>query len=350
MKSLRAWGSTWHFFLAGRACPRDLGLGEAVRLKGPKSTADTGPARTGRARQVHKAARRRAAKPVDRSPLDASRVGVHAASPLVECASGAIESAFKSLVSDLGSRQRSGAEKMFCRCRIRQVHKRNRLRVSSPAGERAFIPDRCSAPRATWSAFMADVNRIVGIGLLLCAGLAIVAPTRAAEPVKAGAGTYVIAPKGGDKGLPRRHSVRRPCSSGQRPRASGTRRSSSTRSRPDLRSAPDRQADGRGPGDRAAWQGSHGDRTPRHRDRLPAPGSAAGLAARLRARTCRLAGAGDWSIDISMARDADEMRVTVAHGNPYVYIRLTRGDLAVRLPAAGERFGPTDDARVLALR
>jgi endoglucanase Acf2 len=64
----------------------------------------------------------------------------------------------------------------------------------------------------------------------------------------------------------------------------------------------------------------------------------------------KLAGTGDWSIDISMARGADDMRITVAHGNPYAYIQLTRGDLRVRLPAAGERFDGGADPRVLALR
>jgi endoglucanase Acf2 len=64
----------------------------------------------------------------------------------------------------------------------------------------------------------------------------------------------------------------------------------------------------------------------------------------------KLAGAGDWSIDISMARGADDMRITVAHGNPYAYVQLSRGDLRVRLPAAGERFDGGADPRVLALR
>jgi hypothetical protein len=44
------------------------------------------------------------------------------------------------------------------------------------------------------------------------------------------------------------------------------------------------------------------------------------------------------------------MRVTVAHGNPYAFVQLTRGDLRVRLPAVGERFDGGTDARVLALR
>lgn len=64
----------------------------------------------------------------------------------------------------------------------------------------------------------------------------------------------------------------------------------------------------------------------------------------------RLAGTGDWSIDISMARGADDMRTTVAHGSPYAHIELTRGDLRLRLPAPAERFDGGTDARVLALR
>ena len=64
----------------------------------------------------------------------------------------------------------------------------------------------------------------------------------------------------------------------------------------------------------------------------------------------KLAKTGDWSIDISFARGADDMLVTVAHGNPYAFIQLSRGDLRLRLPAAGERFDNGGDARVLALR
>jgi endoglucanase Acf2 len=66
--------------------------------------------------------------------------------------------------------------------------------------------------------------------------------------------------------------------------------------------------------------------------------------------TAKLAKAGDWSIDISMARGADDMRVTVAHGSPYAQLQLTRGDLRVKLPSAGERFDGGTDPRTLALR
>lgn len=64
----------------------------------------------------------------------------------------------------------------------------------------------------------------------------------------------------------------------------------------------------------------------------------------------KLAQAGDWHIGISFARGADDMRVTVVRGSPYAQIQLTRGDLRVRLPAAGERFDGGADARVVALR
>ena len=64
----------------------------------------------------------------------------------------------------------------------------------------------------------------------------------------------------------------------------------------------------------------------------------------------KLAGQGDWSIDVSFARGADDMRVTVAHGNPYAFFKVSRGDLRVKLPAIAERFDSGADARVLALR
>ena len=64
----------------------------------------------------------------------------------------------------------------------------------------------------------------------------------------------------------------------------------------------------------------------------------------------KLAKTGDWSIDVSMARSADDMLVTVAHGSPYVSVRLSRGDIRLRLPAASERLATNPDARVLALR
>lgn len=64
----------------------------------------------------------------------------------------------------------------------------------------------------------------------------------------------------------------------------------------------------------------------------------------------KLAGASDWAVDIAMDRGADQMQVTVAHGSPYAHIMLSRGDVRIKLPSAGERFANDADARVLALR
>ena len=64
----------------------------------------------------------------------------------------------------------------------------------------------------------------------------------------------------------------------------------------------------------------------------------------------KLAKASDWAIDISMAQGADQMLVTVAHGSPYASFQLSRGDTRLKLPAAGERFDEGGDPRVLALR
>jgi endoglucanase Acf2 len=60
--------------------------------------------------------------------------------------------------------------------------------------------------------------------------------------------------------------------------------------------------------------------------------------------------ASDWAVDFNMGQGADSMLVTVAHGSPYVQVQLSRGDLRLRLPAAGERLHAGADARALALR
>ena len=63
----------------------------------------------------------------------------------------------------------------------------------------------------------------------------------------------------------------------------------------------------------------------------------------------KLAGAGDWSVNISMARGVDDMQVTVAHGMPYAQVNLSRGDLRLRLPKAAQRVVAGTGAKVLAL-
>lgn len=62
-----------------------------------------------------------------------------------------------------------------------------------------------------------------------------------------------------------------------------------------------------------------------------------------------LAGASDWAIEISMGQGVDRFEATVAHGSPYAWLRVGRGDLRVTLPAAGERLSTTDP-RMLVLR
>ena len=75
----------------------------------------------------------------------------------------------------------------------------------------------------------------------------------------------------------------------------------------------------------------------------------------------KLAKTGDWSVAVSMANGADDLRATIAHGSPYAYLRLTQGDLRVRLPVPAERVlaaagatgstaDPAADPRILALR
>jgi len=64
----------------------------------------------------------------------------------------------------------------------------------------------------------------------------------------------------------------------------------------------------------------------------------------------KLAKASDWAIDISMANGGDDMRVTIAHGSPYASFQTTRGDVRLKLPADGVRIDFAADPRVLALR
>jgi endoglucanase Acf2 len=62
-----------------------------------------------------------------------------------------------------------------------------------------------------------------------------------------------------------------------------------------------------------------------------------------------LAGTSDWAIEITMSRGTDQFDATVAHGSPYAWFRVSRGDLRVTLPEAAERL-PAADPRMLVLR
>ena len=64
----------------------------------------------------------------------------------------------------------------------------------------------------------------------------------------------------------------------------------------------------------------------------------------------RLAKVGDWSIDIDLSRGSDRMWATIAHGSPYTYVHISRGDLRVSLAGTGTEVVPTLDPRVLVLK
>jgi len=64
----------------------------------------------------------------------------------------------------------------------------------------------------------------------------------------------------------------------------------------------------------------------------------------------KLARVSDWAIDIAVARGADQLLATVAHGSPYAYFRLNRGDVRIDLAEAGERLNSAADPRTLLLR
>jgi len=198
---------------------------------------------------------------------------------------------------------------------------------------------------------MAYIKMLARLAAGLCGGLVLALQAVSAQPVKAGEGSYHLGPRGSDKGLPaaplRTEAMLK--------RAAPTSQWYSTlifNPKPlpifvqPMTVRPTEQ------GFEMALPGKEVTTTERrdtevaypHRD--PIVLSPAGF----EPGPAKLAGTGDWSIDISMARGTDDMRITVAHGNPYAYLQLSRGDLRLRLPAAGERFDGGGDARVLALR
>ena len=55
--------------------------------------------------------------------------------------------------------------------------------------------------------------------------------------------------------------------------------------------------------------------------------------------------ASDWAVDVITGDDTDAMTVTVAHGSPYSFHRLTRGDVTLRADAPLQVFERTADGR-----
>jgi endoglucanase Acf2 len=190
---------------------------------------------------------------------------------------------------------------------------------------------------------------IPGCGLAVLVGCSMLVGV-AAQPVKLGAATYFLAPKGSDKGMPaapmRTEALQKT--------AAQTNQWYSTlvfNPKPDPIFAQPLTVRATPAGFEMALPGKEVVPSSRrdveiryaHRDPLlisPVafePGAA------------KLAKASDWSIDISMARDADQFTATVAHGSPFMSMQLSRGDVRLRLPAPAEVIAGSD-ARVLALR
>ncbi|WP_158558851.1 glycosyl hydrolase [Rhodoferax lacus] len=61
----------------------------------------------------------------------------------------------------------------------------------------------------------------------------------------------------------------------------------------------------------------------------------------------KLAKHGDWSADISMAQGADNMTVGMAHGMPYAFVQIGRGDAQIKIPAGSKAAVSAADARML---
>lgn len=64
----------------------------------------------------------------------------------------------------------------------------------------------------------------------------------------------------------------------------------------------------------------------------------------------KLAKATDWAIDVSMGQGQDQFLATIAHGSPYAFFRISRGDVRVQLPQAAEQQAIAADPRVLVLQ
>lgn len=194
------------------------------------------------------------------------------------------------------------------------------------------------------------MNRVHRIGLALSIGV-FGALGAQAQSVKIGAASYVLAPKSGDPAMP---------PAPQRTEAMQKRAAASSQwysklifdAKPEVIYAQPLTFKAAPAGFEIAYPSKEAVSTVRHDVEIYyAPKAPIVLSpVAFEPGPAKLAGAGDWSIDVSMARGADEFRATFAHGSPFADLRLSRGDLRLRLPDAGERMASAADPRVLALR
>lgn len=190
---------------------------------------------------------------------------------------------------------------------------------------------------------------ISGLGLALSMALGF-AQGAAAQPVALGSGTYYLAPKAGDKPPPRANNRTEAM---QRQAAPTNQWYSSMMfaAKPEPLFAHPLTVKATPAGFEMALASKEIVPTERrdvevhypHRD----PIVFSPLAFEI--EPAKLARISDWAIDISMARGADELLATVSHASPYVYFRLSRGDMRLRLPVAAERVDGGGDPRLLVL-
>jgi endoglucanase Acf2 len=196
------------------------------------------------------------------------------------------------------------------------------------------------------------MNTIQGYGRALVLALVALSGGVAvqAQPVKVGAGGYYLAPKGGDKAPPRA-TLRTAAMLAQAAPTNQWYSALIFNPKPEALFAHPLSVKATTAGFEMALASKEIVPTERrdvevhypHRDAIVFSPVA------FDPEPAKLARTSDWAIDISLARGADELLATVAHASPYVYFRLTRGDVRLRLPAAAERLDAGADPRVLGL-
>jgi endoglucanase Acf2 len=194
------------------------------------------------------------------------------------------------------------------------------------------------------------MNMIQDCAIALVLGVATLGAA-SAQPVKAGLGTYFLAPKGKDQPVPTA-PLR---TEAMRATAAPTNQWYSTlifNPKPEALFAHPLTVKTTAAGFEMALASKEVKPTERldteihypHRDALVFSPLA------FEPDPAKLAKVSDWAIDVVMAKGVDQMLATVAHASPFVYFQLSRGDVRLRLPAPAERLTAGADARVLLLR
>ncbi len=188
---------------------------------------------------------------------------------------------------------------------------------------------------------------IHSLGLAVLMGLGAAAGA-AAQPVKLGAGTYFLAPKGSDKPPPRA-PMRTAAMLSQAAPTNQWYSALVFNPKPEALFAHPLTVKATTAGFEMALASKEIVPTERRDVEVHYPHRDAIVFSPLafEPEPAKLAKASDWAIDISMARGADELLATVSHASPFTYFRLSRGDVRIKLPAPAERLNAAADARAL---